>query len=221
MMGEPDRTLHAQPAPPLVARRQPAQPQSRETVAKIREAAAWIIETEGLPRLNSNRIAKVAGVSVATLYKFFPNKQAVLASVLEEWNAEVERAQAQLVRLNPTATLAARMKDWFRHISETPAAHVLVTSKVLQFYPELKAIDEARRTRAVSLIIDALRRDGSALDDTAMAQAAKWINELGTYLLTKIVETQGEGREALMDWSLMVMRAAIADAMTGGEMSGG
>lgn len=219
-MGEPDRPRYARSAPPLDARRQPAQSQSRETVAKIREAAARIIETEGLPRLNSNRIAEVAGVSVGTLYKFFPNKQAVLASVLAEWNAEVERAQAELARLNPTATLAAKMEDWFRHMTETSAAHVLVTSKVLQFYPELQAIDQARRTRAVSLIIDALRRDGSALDDSAMAQAASWINELGSYLLIKIMDTQDEAREALMGWSLMVIRAAIADAMTGGEVSG-
>jgi AcrR family transcriptional regulator len=199
--------------PALEARREPTQSRSRNTVARIREAAAWIIETEGLPRLNSNRIAEVAKVSVGTLYKFFPNKQAILASVVAEWNAERERSITEIARLNPSASLSEQIEDWFRYFVETPAAHVLMTARALQFYPELNVVDEAYKARSVNLIVEALRRDGCTLDPPALQRVAASIHDLGLYLLSRVIEMKGERREAQLVWSLMLMRAAIADAM--------
>ena len=198
--------------PVLEARRKPAQSRSRETVARIRSAAAHIIETEGLPRLNSNRIAAVANVSVGTLYKFFPNKQAILASVVAEWNEERERSLREIARLNPSATLSEQIEGWFRYYVETPASHVLTTSRALQFYPELGVVDQEYKARSVAPIIQALRRDGCGLDPAALQGAATAIHDLGSYLLSRIVEPEGEARETRMAWSLMLMRAAIADA---------
>jgi len=198
--------------PALEARRKPAQSRSRETVARIRAAAGQIIETEGLPRLNSNRIAAVAGVSVGTLYKFFPNKQAILASVAAEWNEERERSLREIARLNPSATLSEQIEGWFRYYVETPASHVLTTSRALQFYPELGVVDQEYKARSVGLIVQALRRDGCDLAPAALGHAAASIHDLGSYLLSRIVELEGEAREAQMAWSLMLMRAAIADA---------
>ena len=198
--------------PTLAARREPAQSRSRETVARLRSAAAQIIETEGLPRLNCNRIAVVAGVSVGTLYKFFPNKQAILASVVAEWNEERERSLKDISRLDPSATLSEQIEGWFRYYVETPASHVLTTSRALQFYPELGVIDQEYRSRSVAPIVQALRRDGCGLDDEALEAAAASIHDLGSYLLSRIVEREGEAREAQMAWSLMLMRAAIAEA---------
>jgi AcrR family transcriptional regulator len=198
--------------PALAARRKPARSRSRETVARIRSAAAQIIETEGLPRLNCNRIAAVARVSVGTLYKFFPNKQAILASVVAEWNEERERSLREIARLNPSATLPEQIEGWFRYYVETPASHVLTTSRALQFYPELGVVDQEYRARSVGLIVQALRRDGCGLAPAALRHAARSIHDLGSYLLSRVIELDGAAREAQMAWSLMLMRAAIADA---------
>jgi AcrR family transcriptional regulator len=67
--------------------RLPKQPRAQATCAAIFEATARILETEGEAALNTNRIAAVAGVSVGTLYQYFPNKQAILIAM-----AHAERA---------------------------------------------------------------------------------------------------------------------------------
>ncbi len=62
-------------------RKMPKQERAREAVAAIEQACLKILETEGRPHLTTNRIAEVAGVNIASLYQYFPNKDAILASV--------------------------------------------------------------------------------------------------------------------------------------------
>ena len=50
----------------------------------ILEAAARILETGGATGLNTNAIAQRAGVSVGSLYQYFPNKEAILAELIRE-----------------------------------------------------------------------------------------------------------------------------------------
>jgi AcrR family transcriptional regulator len=63
------------------SRKLPQQARARHTVEAIFEAAARIIEREGLAALNTNRIAERAGVSIGTLYDYFPNKEALLIAM--------------------------------------------------------------------------------------------------------------------------------------------
>jgi AcrR family transcriptional regulator len=197
----------------LSPRRRPAQAQSRETVKRIQRAAAWIVENEGLPKLNSNRIAAVAGVSIGTVYKFFPNKQAIMASVVAEWSEERERVRRDISELDPAARLSDQVEAWFRHMVETPASHVLTITRVQQFYPELQTLDQSYVSRAVDMIDGALRRDGCRLEPAARRRAAGRINTLGAYLLSQIHAASGAERDETMRWALSIMRAAIAEAL--------
>lgn len=63
-------------------RKTPRQRRSAELVEAIYEAGARILETEGLAGLNTNRVAEVAGVSVGSLYQYFPSKEAIVAGLL-------------------------------------------------------------------------------------------------------------------------------------------
>ncbi|WP_346303091.1 TetR/AcrR family transcriptional regulator [Pantoea sp. Morm] len=68
---------------PLNRRRMPRQERSLETVAAIFEATIQVLLNEGPIRLNTTRVAERAGVSVGTLYQYFPNKQSLLLALLE------------------------------------------------------------------------------------------------------------------------------------------
>lgn len=59
-------------------RRQPVQARAQRTLEAIVQAAAQILVKEGEAALTTNRIAERAGVSIGTLYQYFPDKQAVL-----------------------------------------------------------------------------------------------------------------------------------------------
>ncbi len=68
---------------PVTPRKEPRQPRARATVDAILLAAAHILKTEGFERATTNRIAERAGVSIGSLYQYFPNKQAVVAALRE------------------------------------------------------------------------------------------------------------------------------------------
>lgn len=71
------------PRPPLRARKQPRQARSRETVAALLEAAAQVFERHGYAAGTTNRIAARAGVSIGSLYQYFPSKDAILLAIVE------------------------------------------------------------------------------------------------------------------------------------------
>ena len=60
----------------------PGQARSQETVTVILEASARILESVGLRGFNTNAIAARAGVSIGSLYQYFPNKDAILLALI-------------------------------------------------------------------------------------------------------------------------------------------
>src|SRR6185503_5849702 len=86
-------------------RKTPIQPRAAVTVGAISEATIQILLKQGVNRLTTTRVAERAGVSVGTLYQYYPNKQsllhAVLADHLDKVAAAVEGAceQARHTRL--------------------------------------------------------------------------------------------------------------------------
>ena len=55
------------------------------------EATARILVREGFDKASTNRIAEVAGVSVGSLYQYFPSKEALVAAVIDRHNEEIMR----------------------------------------------------------------------------------------------------------------------------------
>lgn len=65
-------------SPRISSRKQPKQARSTELVATILEAAVQVLEKEGARRFTTARVAEKAGVSVGSLYQYFPNKASIL-----------------------------------------------------------------------------------------------------------------------------------------------
>jgi AcrR family transcriptional regulator len=80
--------------PLTLPRKQASQDRSRATVDALIEATARILVREGFDKASTNRIAEVAGVSVGSLYQYYPGKEALVGAVIDRHNQEV----MQLVR---------------------------------------------------------------------------------------------------------------------------
>lgn len=84
-------------------RKAPVQRRSRATVDAILMATAHILQTEGFDRANTNRVAKLAGVSIGSVYQYFPNRDAIVATLRrrhQEWFRECLHAEyARIVAL--------------------------------------------------------------------------------------------------------------------------
>src|SRR3954466_10116872 len=64
-------------------RKAAAQERSKATVDAILQATARILVKEGYDRASTNRIAEAAGVSIGSLYQYFPSKEALVATLIE------------------------------------------------------------------------------------------------------------------------------------------
>lgn len=72
------------PAPTLLQPRKiPQQARSSATVEAIHDATVQVLLAEGAGRLSTTRVAERAGVSVGTLYQYYPHKQALLFAIVE------------------------------------------------------------------------------------------------------------------------------------------
>ena len=67
----------------IKVRKKPVQARSKTTVDAILEAAAQVLETRGYAKSTTNHIARRAGVSIGSLYQYFPNKEAIVYSLME------------------------------------------------------------------------------------------------------------------------------------------
>ena len=75
--------------PLTIPRKKASQDRSRATVDTLIEATARILVKEGFDKASTNRIAEKAGVSVGSLYQYFPGKEALVAAVMERHSQEL------------------------------------------------------------------------------------------------------------------------------------
>ena len=72
-------------------RKSASQERSRSTVDALLEATARVLVKEGYDRASTNRIAEVAGVSIGSLYQYFPSKEALVAAVIDRHTQQVSQ----------------------------------------------------------------------------------------------------------------------------------
>ncbi|WP_321782479.1 TetR/AcrR family transcriptional regulator [Paraburkholderia sp. J94] len=114
---------------PLDARKQPKQRRSAATVDAILEAAARILETRGPGGYTTNAIAERAGVSVGSLYQYFPNRDALTAAL-------IDRESAPLLVALEHAGAASSCEAALREVISASVEHQMrrpVLARVLDF----------------------------------------------------------------------------------------
>jgi len=138
----------------LDRRKCPRQARAAVTVDAIFEGTLQVLLSAGSARLNTTRVAERAGVSVGTLYQYFPNKQSLLFAVLE-------RYLKQLMNTLQTACEGQR----------GATAEVMIEAAV-KAYLQVKA-EQPEISRALYLIV--IELDAQALVEAAIQRAEQAI----------------------------------------------
>jgi AcrR family transcriptional regulator len=111
----------SRPPSSLRPRKKPSQPRAVETYAWILEAAAQILESQGIDAFNTNLVAERAGVSIGSLYQYFPGKDALLIALMRREKERFgEDASAALDAPTGRDALAHLVRAAVRHQLERP-----------------------------------------------------------------------------------------------------
>jgi len=132
------------------SRKTPRQARSNELVAAVLDAAIQVLQSEGAQRFTTARVAERAGVSVGSLYQYFPNKAAILFRLQsDEWrqtSAMLRDILEDGVR-PPGVRLRALVHAFIRSECEEAAVR-LALNDAAPFYREAPEAAEARAASA-------------------------------------------------------------------------
>jgi len=181
-MSERNQTSNS---PRISQRKQPRQARSNASVAVILEAAAQVLAKEGAQRFTTARVAEKAGVSVGSLYQYFPNKAAILFRLQhDEWRSTTRLLADILEDLSQPPPQRLRTLVHAFLASECAEAAMRVALK--DAAPLYRDAPEARQARdAADAAFDSFMRE-------ALPHADAATRELASDLVTGVLSSAGK-----------------------------
>ncbi len=124
----------------VAPRRRPVQARSRERVNAILRHAAMIFHETGVDAVSMSAIARQSGMSLASLYRYFPNKAAIVHAIAEQHVEKMERALRERLQelslIDAVDVLIDQFYEFYRH----EPAYSAIWSGV-EAMPELRELD--------------------------------------------------------------------------------
>jgi AcrR family transcriptional regulator len=134
-------------SPSISSRKHPRQTRSTELVAAILDAAGQVLAKEGAQRFTTARVAEKAGVSVGSLYQYFPNKAAILFRLQsDEWRQTTDLLRGILedVQRPPLERLRTLVHAFLRSECDEASMRVALNDAA----PLYRDAPEAKKARA-------------------------------------------------------------------------
>lgn len=148
----------------LNPRKSPRQGRSQATCGAILEAAAHILVAEGRHALTTNRIAERAGVSIGSLYQYFPGKEAILAALIRDMRREMLEDFAAAARESAGRDLARAAEALIAAVLRHHMRHPTLAQALEREEAELSLDAETRELKGKMrrILVDILSRHGVA-----------------------------------------------------------
>jgi len=97
---------------PIEPRKAPKQERSRKTYQDILQGATRLIQRDGIQKLSTNKVAEESGVSIGSLYQYFPSKQAIIAALIDHiFEVEYHHLKESLEATSPGVGARRVIKD--------------------------------------------------------------------------------------------------------------
>jgi AcrR family transcriptional regulator len=135
-------------------RKIPQQSRSRKTREEILEATAHLLNRHALEEVSTNHIARKTGISIGTLYKYYPNKDSILADLSRTYmQKDAELVAAILNKYDkhpghqPSELLDELLDELVDALMEVHKRDARVRGVVYQNLERLKLVTEAQKTR--------------------------------------------------------------------------
>jgi AcrR family transcriptional regulator len=196
------------------ARRQPTQQRSRERVERILSAASELIARTGSDQVKMNEVAALAGISIGSLYQYFPEKSALIRTLAERYNAESRRCiEEALAGVSDKASLLAAYADlvdqYFEIVMAEPVMRDIWSG--MQADKQLMSLQLAESRICGGFLAAAMRKVHPKTDDAVLENAAFLIWELGEATVRLAISVEPEEGRALVETFKRLTLREIAD----------
>jgi len=170
----------------LAPRRAPVQERAQKTVALLLDTAAVLLEEVGVEGFNTNALAARADVRVRTVYRYFPNKLAVMIALAErlaeQWDGWFDGFRALA---DPTADWRALWSQYIDTfvggIRDIPGG--LAIRRAMRALPELHTVDRHDNERLARQLATALASRGVRTSRRQLTMMARLLVETAVAVL--------------------------------------
>lgn len=192
-------------------RKSPRQLRSQHTVDTILQATAHVLASHGYAGTNTNLIAETAGVSVGSLYQYFPNKNALIAALHQRHDNQMLDVIDDVLNSNPAATLQERVAAIVQAMLH---AHLLEPALHRVLEREFPLLDTPREH---SMADQDIHRRMRHLLELHRAEIAQQDRDLATYVVLRIMESlvHAAALEPPAGFSTEQLEEAVVDAVMG------
>jgi|JI10StandDraft_1071094.scaffolds.fasta_scaffold758205_1 AcrR family transcriptional regulator len=180
----------------LAQRLAPRQARSRATIEHVLEVSAELLEEVGLDGFNTNLLAQRAGVGTRAIYRYFPNKFAIILALAERFR-DLEREWVGDLRA------LAGPPDWREAVRQAISGYFLAASQrrgyaalraASQAVPQIKELDDELSAELARDLAKGLRDLGVTIPASHLAALSRTIIETANRILD--VALQCEAQEA-------------------------
>ena len=184
------------------SRKTPVQKRSRERVERMLTAAKELIAERGSDALRMGEVAERAGVSIGSLYQFFPDKTALIGTLVERYNAEsrrcIEESMAPVRDEDGFRRAFAALIDIYYELFKAEPVIRDVWSGA-QADKALRDVQLAESRKNGALVADALKRLRPRADLAALERSALTVMHLGEEAMRLAISVERSEGDALVE----------------------
>ena len=195
----------------------PRQARGRAKVARVLEAADRIVASEGAEAITTVRVAAEAGVSIGSLYRYLPHREAIIDSLAQHYLALLEERMDQLVEqaslladdLDFVDTGVDAFADFYRR---HPGFRALWFSRHLT--EQTRELDRTHKLAMAHRLRALLVASGLGRNDKATLRISQTVQLTADALIQEAFRTDPRGDRALLQQLKILLRSYL-DAVAG------
>ncbi|MCG8683654.1 MAG: TetR/AcrR family transcriptional regulator [Desulfobacterales bacterium] len=198
-------------------RKRPFQKRSQKRVKNILNATIILLETKGIEGVTTHHIAKEAGISVASLYQYFPNKQAVIYVLFQKW---LDWVVDRIDKIESEYYLNMPCEDFFDRLIAEILENTLYSyraenqlSRAMQTSPDLICLDRQHGDIIAERLAGYLKGYGSQLPIKDLKESGHLLYQMCSLLYYQFGDETIMKRERLLHWSRTMVHALLRDCL--------
>lgn len=196
----------------LKMRREPRQQRTLEIIRKIEQATLELLRESGITQLNTNAIAERCGIDIKSLYRFFPNKEAIVYRLVQQWLEEIRRREMAIYQGELGLIETWNALDDMIDMIEPQYSGYGALWQAMDVIPALHGLEQAHEVIQLEQMAMLLRKHGCRWPERELTELVRYLYRTWDVVKQGSIE-QGDARglmwRAHKKWQHRLLLSAV------------